>query len=134
MHSSSNMKKGFTGMTVDVYRKRVDILLKEIQEKALDGLLIFSDEYRPGFTVYISDYKPVNVIEESPEGIFISAKGEVVLFLGAINAQTAKKVSWIEDIRKVETLPGYFNVQRDRVNGRKLKIGLVGEDLLPVNS
>jgi len=132
MYSFINMKKGYSGMTVDVFRNRVARLLKEIQEKALDGLLLFSDEYRPGYTVYISDYKPINVIEESPEGVFISAKGEVVLFLGAINVQAAKKVSWIEDIRSVETLPEFFNVQRDRVNGRKLKIGLVGEALLPV--
>lgn len=122
---------GFTGMPKVVFEERVKRMCGVIEARELDGAFIFSDEYRPGFTTYFSDYKPINIIEESPQGVFITPKGEVALFLGAINAQAAKRVSWIQDIRPIDTLSDYFD-ERKKQKGDKLRIGLSGQDLLPV--
>jgi Xaa-Pro dipeptidase len=121
---------GYTGNGVEIFQQRADYLTKEVAGKGLDGIFLFSDEYRSGYTTYISDYKPINVIEESPQGIYISNSGQVVLFLGAINAKAASRVSWISDIRDINTLDDFFSDLRDRKGG-KLRIALVGEELLP---
>ena len=122
---------GFTGMPREVFEKRVEKMRQVVVERNLDGAFIFSDEYRPGFTTYFSDYKPINIIEESPQGVFITPEGEVALFLGAINAQAAKRVSWIERIYPIDALADYFD-ERKQKKGDKLRIGLSGQDLLPV--
>ncbi len=122
--------EGYTGLPVKIFKDRVELLVNEVNEKGVDGLFIFSDEYRTGYTTYISDYKPINMIEESPQGIYIKKDGAITLFLGAINAQAAKRVTWIEDIRDIETIESFFSKLAEE-KGSKLSIGLSGEDLLP---
>ena len=96
------MMKGFTGLQIETFTRRIESIKRELSARALDALFVFSDEYRPGSTLYLSDYYPINVIEESPQGVYVPLEGEVVLFLGSINAQTARTVSWIKDIRSIE--------------------------------
>ena len=105
---------GYTGISLYIFEKRVAEIAEYVRKNRLDGAFIFSDEYRAGFTTYFSDYKPINVIEESPQGIFITPEGHVTLFLGAINAQSAAKVSWIKDIRNFSTLSGYFKTLKEK--------------------
>jgi Xaa-Pro dipeptidase len=124
------MSKGFSGLPESVFRIRVEKVQVELAAKELDVLFLFSDEYRPGYTLYIADYFPVNVIEESPQGVYIPVEGEATLFLGGINAKVAENISWISDIRSVETLEEFF-VNKSSKLGRKIKAGLVGEALLP---
>lgn len=127
-----NLKgKGFTTLPEGVFRARIKKVQEELSAHKLDALFVFSDEYRPGYTLYFSDYFPVNVIEESPQGVFIPKEGEVTLFLGGINAKTAEGISWISDIRSVETLEDFFAEKHSQL-GRKIRAGLVGEAILPV--
>ncbi|NQT58853.1 MAG: aminopeptidase P family protein [Bacteroidetes bacterium] len=122
---------GFSGLPEWIYRDRVLHVQNELNERNLDALFVFSDEYRPGYTFYFADYFPVNVIEESPQGVYIPKEGEVVLFLGGINAKVAEDISWISDIRSVETLADFFQEEKSRI-GRKVRTGLVGEAILPM--
>lgn len=122
---------GYTGISKQIFMDRVMKMAQIARGKGLDGAFIFSDEYRAGFTTYFSDYKPINVIEESPQGVFIHPDGTVTLFLGTINAQAAKKVTWISDVRDIATIGAYFEALRDQ-KGAPLLIGLSGQDLLPV--
>lgn len=122
---------GYTGISSYIFENRVQEIAKYVRENRLDGAFIFSDEYRAGFTTYFSDYKPINVIEESPQGVFVTPDGHVTLFLGAINAQSAARVSWIKDIRNFGTLSDYFKALKEKKGG-PLLIGLSGQDLLPV--
>jgi Xaa-Pro dipeptidase len=132
MKNEENIKGiGFTGLPESIFRSRVSKVQEELVDKDLDALFLFSDEYRPGYTLYFSDYFPVNVIEESPQGVFIPKEGEITLFLGGINAKTAEGISWINDIRPVETLEDFFAEKRSKL-GRKVKAGLVGEAILPL--
>lgn len=121
---------GFTGIPIQLFEDRVANLIEKVIADDLDGVFLFSDEYRAGYTTYISDYKPINVIEESPQGIFISQDQPIVLFLGAINAKAAAGVSWIEDIRGIHTLESFFDDLREK-KGRQLSIAICGEELLP---
>ena len=63
---------GYTGIPVPIFEKRIQIIAQYVRGNHLDGAFIFSDEYRAGFTTYFSDYKPINVIEESPQGVFVN--------------------------------------------------------------
>ncbi len=121
---------GYSGLPVRIFKDRVASLVEQINERAVDGLFIFSDEYRTGYSTYISDFKPINMIEESPQAVYIKQDGSITLFLGAINAQAATKVSWIEDIRDIETIGPFFQALVEE-KGQNLLIGLSGEDLLP---
>jgi len=123
--------RGFTGLPIETFTRRIESIKKELSTRELDALFVFSDEYRPGSTLYLSDYYPINVIEESPQGVYVPLEGEVILFLGSINAQTARKVTWIKDIRSIEEIELFFQNFQERKE-RPLKIGLVGEALLPV--
>ena len=122
---------GFTGLSRETFSHRVAAVRRYLIDNGLDGLFAFSDEYRPGSTLYLADYYPINVIEESPQGVYVPAEGQVTLFLGAINARTAEAITWIEDIRAIDTLGPFFKRLREQT-GRELKVGLVGETLLPV--
>ncbi len=42
-----------------------------MKDEGLDALVIYSDEYRSGHTTYLTGYKPINVIEESPQIVFL---------------------------------------------------------------
>lgn len=121
---------GFTGIHIQLFEDRVANLREKVIADDLDGVFLFSDEYRAGYTTYISDYKPINVIEESPQGLFISQDQPIILFLGSINAKAAAGVSWIEDIREINTLETFFDNLRER-KGRQLSIAICGEELLP---
>ena len=123
--------QGFTGLSRETFGHRVAAVRHYLLENGLDGLFAFSDEYRPGSTLYLADYYPINVIEESPQGVYVASEGEVTLFLGAINTRTAVAITWIEDIRSIETLDAFFNRLREQ-EGRQLNLALVGEALLPV--
>ncbi len=50
---------------------RVVALRKKMREADLDALIVFSDEYRSGHSTYLTNYKPINVIEESPQVVFL---------------------------------------------------------------
>jgi Xaa-Pro dipeptidase len=122
---------GFSGLSEQIYRDRITHVQEILEKRNLDALFVFSDEYRPGYTFYFADYFPVNVIEESPQGVYIPKDGDVVLFLGGINAKVAQDISWIKDIRSVESLTEFFTFEMKRI-GRKIRTGLVGEAILPM--
>jgi Xaa-Pro dipeptidase len=127
------VSSGYTGIPTEMFMKRVSRLKEKVVDAGLDGVFVFSDEYRPGNTVYLSDYRPINMIEESPEGVYVAPGQETVLFLGAINAQAARKVSWIDDVRAMEELHPFFNHLVGANNSGMLRVGLIGDELLPVH-
>ena len=50
------MGKGFTGLSKEIFKGRIEKVKKELYKRNLDSLFVFSDEYRPGYTLYLSDY------------------------------------------------------------------------------
>ena len=43
---------------------RIERLRKLIKDKGLNGIIVYSDEYRSGYCTYFTGYKPINVIED----------------------------------------------------------------------
>ena len=101
--------------------------------EGLDALLIYSDEYRSGHSTYLTNYKPINVVEESPQLVIMIGDSEPVVLLGRLNAYAARDLVWMEDVRGIhqpeEDLPEIFAP----LKGRKSRVGLIGRNLLPVS-
>jgi Xaa-Pro aminopeptidase len=116
---------GYTSMDAQVFEERVKKIRHQLQVDSLEGLLIFTDEFRPHYSLYISDYRPVENIEISPQGIYIS-QVEIVLFLGEKNMENAKETSWIRDVRNIEEISSFFLEMEEGVC-----IGLSGIEKIP---
>jgi Xaa-Pro aminopeptidase len=101
--------------------------------EGLDALVVYSDEYRSGHGTYLTNYKPINVVEESPQLVVLVGDQPPTLLLGRLNLYAAKDVVWMDQVlpihRASEFLPDIFR----SLAGRPVRIGLVGDNLLPVS-
>ncbi|MDE0113454.1 MAG: Xaa-Pro peptidase family protein [Albidovulum sp.] len=111
--------------------QRTENLRNRMKAEGYDALVIYSDEYRTGHSSYITNYKPLNVIEESPQLVILIGELEPVVLLGRLNAYAARDLCWIKDIRGIHRpftdLPEIFAP----IAGRESKIGLIGKNILP---
>lgn len=111
---------------------RTERLRTRMREEGFDALVIYSDEYRSGHSTYLTNYKPINVIEESPQLVIMIGDAQPVVLLGRLNAYAARDMAWMDDIRGIhqpdEDLPQIFAP----LHGRPTRIGLIGRNLLPV--
>ena len=118
-------------ITNEELKQRTENLRRRMKSEGCDALVIYSDEYRSGHSSYITNYKPINVIEESPQLVIMIEEREPVVLLGRLNAYAARDFCWIKDIRGIhrpyEDLPEIFAP----IAGRQSKIGLIGKNILP---
>ncbi len=117
---------GYTSVKNKYIQQRIHHIRGRLAADNITGLLIFTEEFRPSYSLYISDYCPIENIEFSPQAVFIT-QSEVILFLGALNKEAAKDISWIKDIRDIDALIPYFQSQK-----QGCKIGLSGVEKLPL--
>ena len=110
---------------------RVDKLRSRMKSEGYDALIIYSDEYRSGHSTYVTDYKPINVIEESPQLVLLVGDREPVVFLGRLNAYAAKDMCWINDVRGIHRPYTDFPQVFEPIVGRASRIGLIGKNILP---
>lgn len=118
-------------ITTDELKTRTENLRRRMKEEGYDALIIYSDEYRSGHSSYVTNYKPINVIEESPQLVLIVGDKEPVVFLGRLNAYAAKDMCWIADVRGIHRPYSDFPQVFAPIVGRASKIGLVGKNILP---
>ena len=113
-------------------KQRTESLRRRMKSEGYDALVIYSDEYRSGHSSYITNYRPLNVIEESPQLVILIGDRPPVVLLGRLNAYAAKDLCWIDDVRGIhrpfKDLPDIFAP----IVGRNSKIGLIGKNILPV--
>ena len=62
---------------------RNDRLRQKMRQEGLDALIVFSDEYRSGHGTYLTGYKPINVIEKSPQVVMYVGMSRRSCCLGA---------------------------------------------------
>lgn len=119
-------------ITREELEKRTENLRARMKSERFDALVIYSDEYRSGHSSYITNYKPINVIEESPQLVIMIGDQQPVVLLGRLNAYAAKDMCWLDDVRGIHRpytdLPEIFAP----IVGRKSRIGLIGKNILPV--
>ena len=119
-------------ITVDELQQRTDNLRCRMRADGYDALVIYSDEYRTGHSTYVTNYKPINVIEESPQLVIMVGELAPVVLLGRLNAYAARDKCWIDDVRGIHRpyadLPEIFA----SIAGRASRIGIVGKNIMPV--
>lgn len=119
-------------IAIEELKTRTNNLRRRMNEEGYDALIIYSDEYRSGHSSYVTNYKPINVIEESPQLVLIVGDNEPVVFLGRLNAYAAKDMCWIKDVRGIHRPYSDFPQVFTPIVGRASKIGLIGKNILPV--
>ena len=119
-------------ITREELTQRVTRLRERIRSEGYDALVVYSDEYRSGHSSYITNYKPLNVIEESPQLVIMIGDRQPVVLLGRLNAYAARDFCWIDDVRGIHRpytdLPEIFAP----IAGGPGRIGLIGKNILPV--
>ncbi|MCR9110287.1 MAG: Xaa-Pro peptidase family protein [Rhodobacteraceae bacterium] len=119
------------GISTDELKQRTENLRSRMKAEGYDALIIYSDEYRSGHSTYVTNYKPINVIEESPQLVLIVGDNAPVVFLGRLNAYAAKDMCWIEDVRGIHRPYTDFPQVFEPIVGQASKIGLIGKNILP---
>ncbi|MBA1338897.1 MAG: Xaa-Pro dipeptidase [Pelagibacterales bacterium] len=112
-------------------KDRVEILRKEIKSRNLNGIIIYSDEYRSGYCTYFTGYKPINVIEESPQTLIIMENEDPILVIGRLNYYSARETVWIKNILQHHKFDTEISSMLEKFNKKGSKIGIAGEHLMP---
>ena len=121
------------GLPMSEFGDRLDRTYAAMDEAGLAALFVYGDEYRPGMPRYYSNFNTINVVEESTQAVFLPRDGAPVLFVGSLNADGARRQSWIADVRSAFELDVHLP-ELARVGGRVLeRLGLAGGDVMPLN-
>ena len=113
---------------------RLTRIREKMHEENFNALIIYSDEYRSGNTTYFTDYKPINVIEESPQVIFVVEDADPVVMIGRLNSFAAKETIWIDDVRPIHEIDEHLDFIFKPIKSKNPKIGIIGDNLLPVKT
>jgi Xaa-Pro aminopeptidase len=106
----------------------------EMHTNGLDALIIYSDEYRSGNGTYFTNYKPINLIEESPQMLCLIGDLPPTLFIGRLNAYSARQTVWMDDVRPIHKLDEFIPEVFASLIGEASRIGLIGDNLLPLSN
>jgi Xaa-Pro aminopeptidase len=113
------------------YDRRISAVREAMAEKEYDLLVVYADEYRVGDAFYLSNFKPINVLEEAHQLVLVPVDDEPVLLTGTLNSHGARERSWIDDVRPFAAFTETLTDVVDRSDGVS-RVGLAGERLLPV--
>lgn len=111
---------------------RLNLMRQKMFQNSLDALIIFSDEYRSGNSTYFTNYKPINVIEESPQLITLVKDEDPVVFIGRLNAYAAQDKIPIADVRSISEIESQIGSVFSSISNDKSRIGIIGDNLLPI--
>lgn len=121
------------GIGREEFEDRIRRLRTAMVAERLDAVVAYSDEYRTGNATYLTNYKPINVIEESPQVVVLVEDRPPVVLIGRLNSYAAKAQTWIDDVRPIhlasESLPDLLRP----LTGRPARVGLIGDNLMPVS-
>ena len=114
--------------------ERTERMREQMHTHGFDALIIYSDEYRSGNGTYFTNYKPINLIEESPQMLCLIGDLPPTLFIGRLNAYSACQTVWIEDVRPIHKLDEFIPEVFVSLIGRASRIGIIGDNLLPLSN
>ena len=121
-------------LTAEDFERRIESTQERMRGSGLDALFIYSDEYRPGHALYYTNFRTINMIEESSHAIYLPLEGNPVAFTGPLNTFAARRDSFIKDVRPI---PGLEKEIRELVEASPRpinRVGLVGEDVMPLTT
>ena len=82
----------------DEFQTRINCIQEKLEEKNLDGLMVYGDEYRKENFRYVSNFWPI--FERG--ACFIPKKGEPILAGAPEGEQYAREMTVWEDLRNVK--------------------------------
>ena len=112
-------------------QNRVVQLRKYVKNEGLNGIIVYSDEYRSGYCTYFTGYKPINVIEESPQTLIIMENEDPILVIGRLNYYSARETVWIKKVLQHHKFETEISELLKKFNEKGKKIGIAGEHLMP---
>lgn len=115
------------------FEQRTKRLRSKMKERGLDALVVFADEYRPGHATYLTGYRPINLIEESPQLVFLVGDEAPVVLIGRLNSYAAKDIIWMDDVRPIHLDAEYIPQIVRSIADKPARVGLIGDNLLPVS-
>src|SRR5215213_10172673 len=115
------------------FEQRTSRLREKMKREGLDALVVFADEYRPGHATYLTGYRPINLIEESPQFVFLVGDEEPTVLIGRLNSYAAKDIIWMKDVRPIHRAEEFVPQIFQSIAGRPSRVGLIGDNLLPVS-
>ena len=112
-------------------QNRVVQLRKYVKNEGLNGIIVYSDEYRSGYCTYFTGYKPINVIEESPQTLIVMENEDPILVIGRLNYYSARETVWIKKVLQHHKFETEIFELLKKFNQKGKKIGIAGEHLMP---
>lgn len=113
------------------YERRITALRDAMAEAEYELFVVYSDEYRIGDGFYLSNFKPINVLEEAHQLVLVPIDYDPILLVGSLNSHGARERSWIDDVRPFDKLAETLTEVVNRSEGVS-SVGLAGEKLFPV--
>src|SRR3954447_5866910 len=83
------------------FERRLSRTRTKMKEAGVDALFIYSDEYHPGYSMYYTNHRTINCIEESAHALLLPVEGEIHAFLGNLNRFAAKRFSWVKNAHNI---------------------------------
>ena len=111
--------------------QRTERLRTRMHQAGFRALVVFADEYRPGHSTYLTGYKPINLVEESPQTVFLVEDLPPVVMIGRLNAYAAQDMIWMEDVRPHHKAAEVAADVLGPLRGASARVGLVGEHVMP---
>jgi Xaa-Pro aminopeptidase len=111
--------------------QRIQRLRSAMERAGLRALVVFGDEYRPGHSTYLTGYKPINLVEESPQTVFLVEDLPPVVMIGRLNVYAARDLIWMDDVRPHHQAAQIIPDVLKPLEGAAARVGLVGEHLMP---
>lgn len=121
------------GIQRDEFEARITRTRAAMAARGLDAVVAYSDEYRTGNTTYFTNYKPINVIEESPQVVLLVEDRPPAVLIGRLNSFAAKAHTWIPDVRPIHLASEHLPDILAPVAGRRSRVGLIGNNIMPVS-
>lgn len=121
------------GIAREEFEERIRRLRAAMAAEGLDAVVAYSDEYRTGNTTYLTNYKPINVIEESPQVVLLVEDRSPVVLIGRLNSYAAKAHTWIQDVRPIHLASEHLPDLLGPLAGRPARVGLIGDNVMPVS-
>ena len=124
------------------FRDRLDRTQQVMQNKGLDALIAYSDQWRWGHVKYLSNFRVLTFNADgtmwTPTLVLVPTKGEPTLFVPDNEVYLAEPVSYIKNIKTIKG--GYIGsisdmateLKRFRDSAHPRRIALEGLNLMPV--
>jgi Xaa-Pro aminopeptidase len=121
------------GIERDEFQGRIQRMRTAMAARGLDAVIAYSDEYRTGNTTYFTNYKPINVIEESPQVVLLVEDRPPAVLIGRLNSFAAKAHTWIADVRPIHLASEHLPDILSPLANRRARVGLIGNNIMPVS-